>query len=155
MGRSKLENWISEVALCFDGDECLIWPFYRNPQGYGMITRYGRPHIASRVVCVAKHGPPPAKHYQAAHSCNNGSGGCVNPKHLVWKTPAENQADRKLAGTDNSGSRHGKSKLTDEQVRMIKRHTDVSARELAFRFGVSRWTIFDIRSGRRWGHIYP
>ncbi|WP_300379596.1 hypothetical protein [Henriciella sp.] len=45
------------------------------------------------------------------------------------------------------------SKLTEDDVRTIRNRKDVSAEEMAFRFNVSKWAIFDIRSGRRWGHI--
>ena len=91
---SKLMLWIRDVALKYNGDECLIWPFGRDPSGYGSFGRQGRKKYAHRYVCELVNGPAPNPKDHAAHSCDNGPGGCVTRRHLAWKTNAENQVDR-------------------------------------------------------------
>jgi hypothetical protein len=73
-------------------NECIQWPYTRDRQGYGRIS-FGGHQIASRFICEMTHGKPPTPEHEAAHSCGNGHLGCVNPKHLSWKTHAENMGD--------------------------------------------------------------
>lgn len=57
--------------------------------------------------------------------------------------------------SSQAGERNGNSKLTEEQVRIIKattRHADTAV-DLAKKFGVSRVTIHAIRQGTTWGNI--
>ena len=78
------------------GDECLIWPFNRSSKhGYAVIRKehFGS-GMAHRSMCIVAHGPPPTDKHEAAHSCGKGHKGCVNPRHLSWKTPTENNRDR-------------------------------------------------------------
>ena len=51
-------------------------------------------------------------------------------------------------GTSNANSR-----LTDTDILEIHRCPNIHREELARRFGISKWTITDIRSGRRWGWL--
>lgn len=154
-GKAEIACWIDDVALKFgDDDTCLIWPFHRNQQGYGAYTIDGRPRIASRVICEAAHGKPPAPHFHAAHSCNNGHLGCVNPRHLSWKTPQENEADKIANGTFKRGENAITVKLKESDIREIRAlKGSVSPVEVAARYGISKWTVFDINSGRRWGWL--
>lgn len=80
--------------VSFDGVECLIWPFARARNGYPELQFEGRSARAHRLMCRFAHGEPPEKHYEASHTCENGHLGCVNPKHLVWETHAENHRRR-------------------------------------------------------------
>jgi hypothetical protein len=72
------------------GDECLLWPFARTLNGYGQVLFEGRQTRAHRAICILAHGEPPFDGAEATHSCANGHLGCVNPKHLRWKTHHEN-----------------------------------------------------------------
>jgi hypothetical protein len=78
----------------YDGKECVIWPFARARNGYPEVQFQGRSARAHRLMCRFAHGDPPEKHYEASHTCENGHLGCVNPKHLVWETHAENHGRR-------------------------------------------------------------
>ena len=148
-----VRTWVETVAVPFQGEDCLPWPFFCNDKGYAAWTVDGRPQPAARVICEMVNGAPPSPAHVAAHSCFMGHMGCVNPKHLRWATQSENEMDKVASGTSNRGERHGLSKLTEDEVRRIKADRSVSADDFAARYGVSRWTIFDIRSGRRWGHV--
>lgn len=83
-----------ESLVGHKGEECVVWPYSRNPQGYGQTFYCGEVMGAHRVMCILEHGEPPSERHQAAHSCGNGSGGCINPDHLRWATPKENIADK-------------------------------------------------------------
>ena len=92
---------------------------------------------------------------QAAHGlCHNRE--CYNPRHLSWKTRAENNADKLRDGTDNRGMKHNLAKLTDEQVLEaydLAWHSDLTQREIGKQFGVSQRSVSDIKHGRRWSHL--
>lgn len=150
----EARRYFREVVLKYDADECLVWPFSRTIDGYGEMNDGAGSTIVSRRVCEEVNGPPPARSWQAAHSCGNGHLGCVAKRHLSWKTPKGNQADRLLHGTLLRGSRHGGSKLKESEVRDIRsslgkeRHEDI-----AQRFGVSAKTIGSISRGTTWAWL--
>lgn len=153
-GRGVATRYLNEVVLCHTGDECLIWPFSRNSNGYGQINRSRRPQIVSRLVCERLYGPAPTPTHQAAHSCGKGHEGCVSPKHLRWATPVGNQADRLEHGTHNRGERCGAAKLTDGEVREIRRLKGAMLiREIAEQFGISPGNIGNIFHGRTWAWL--
>ena len=139
-------------AAEYDGDECLIWPYYRSSSGYGQIQSGGRPLTVSRLLCEEFNGPPPSPAHHAAHSCGNGRYGCVTKSHLSWKTPKDNNADKILHGTDNRGERNNMSKLTSEQAREI---LSLKGKEtqtfIARRYGVSQAHVSRIHLGQSWG----
>ena len=89
--------FVRDVAVPFDGDGCLLWPFQISTTGYGRLEVNGKKKIASRYVCELAHGEPPTRQHEAAHSCGNSK--CVNPKHLRWATHTENEADKLVHGT--------------------------------------------------------
>lgn len=130
----------------YAGDECLIWPHRRNNFGYGEAYVDGKMRRAHRVMCEIVNGPPPTPGYYAAHSCGNGHLACVNPKHLSWKTPAENQRDAVLHGRAKSTGR--RKTIPDDVVRQIRelRPTHTLA-ALSERFGIKTETIRKIAKG--------
>lgn len=139
------KRWLEMHLEHQDREFCLIWPFARAQNGYGVAGRAGyiRPH---RIMCEHRHGPPPSPAHQAAHSCDRGHHACVNPWHLDWKTPSENQCDRFRGQPPKK-----REKLTPEQVdeiRLMKsreRTVDTAAR-----FGVTEANIRQIQAGKIW-----
>lgn len=117
--RGQKEPWLRD-RVGHAGEDCLIWPFNRLSNGYGYVRTAGKMTTASRFMCELVNGPPPEVWYEAAHTCGAGHLGCVHPGHLVWKTPAQNRADRVLHGTHNRGSRNHRAKLTEQQVLEIR-----------------------------------
>jgi len=139
--------WLRE-HVGFTGDECLLWPFCRS-EGYGRTSD----GLANRIMCELAHGPAPALKPLTAHSCGRGHDGCVNPRHLRWATYAENEADKKLHGTDNTGERNGQAKLTTAQVAEIRQLVGkLVGYEIAKRFGVSQATVSEIKHNKMWKH---
>ena len=104
------------------------------------------------MICEIAHGPPPSSRHQAAHSCGRGYAACVNPNHLHWATPRENELEKVKHQTSNRGTRHGLSKLSEADVVVIRAES-ASHRELARRFGVSEASIRRVRSGETWGWL--
>jgi hypothetical protein len=147
-------SYYRSSVLGHDGNECLIWPYGRHQQGYGILHYGGSAAFVHRLVCEQTHGESPSSIHEAAHSCGNGHLGCVNPNHLSWKTPAENTADKITHGTLARGERNGKSRLTQNDVRKIMSMKGrFSLDEVASRFGVKRPTIADIYAGRTWNWL--
>jgi hypothetical protein len=143
-----------ESALSYGGDDCLIWPYCKVHNGYGCINMNGRRHIVSRLVCAEVNGPPPTPAHEAAHSCGNGHLGCINPRHLSWKTRADNQKDRIFHGTHNRGERNHSAKLSKADVIAIKAMLGkVSQSEIAEKFGVNQSTIGRISTGEIWSWL--
>lgn len=149
-------RWMREVAFNHDDPgPCLIWPYARSDSGYGKVWLDGRIQVVSRVVCEHRHGPAPTKRHEAAHSCGKGHEGCCNPWHLDWKTPKQNHADKLVHDTQQRGSRHGQSKLTESDVHEIRRLIAAGMGKTAIgkRFGVTHSVICHINTGVAWGWL--
>lgn len=118
-GKGKCIAWI-RAHLDYQGDECLPWPFSRQPSGYGSFGYLGKLHYAHRFICEATHGPPPSPKHHAAHSvCWRGQEGCVNNRHITWQTPSENAIDRGKFGF-KSRPIGTVTHLTKEQIHDIR-----------------------------------
>lgn len=149
-GRLEALKFISD-NVSYQGDECLEWPYAKN-KGYGLVTANGALHPASRWMCTLAHGEPSDEALQAAHNCGNR--GCVNPRHLRWATPAENDSDKIIHGTHSRGEQNGFAKLTEADVIEIRRKAgSVSTKELSAKFGVTQSRILAIISRVGWRHI--
>jgi hypothetical protein len=119
--------FIDRAVLC-QKDTCLIWPFARNgSNGYAM---YAGTTVA-RLMCEKINGPCPPGH-ETAYFCGNGRAGCINPRHVAWKTPNSIQMDRVLHGTSNRGERNGTNKLTEAQARAIRAAKGTCPRGLSY-----------------------
>ena len=124
-------------------NDCWLWRGRKNEKGYGLFGDEG----AHRVSYRLEHGSIPDGLF-VMHLCDIPA--CVNPRHLTVGTVTDNNRDCRTKGraVNVTGERHGRSKLTDEQVAVIRAHTG-RMRDLAERFGVSPSTISYIRSRKR------
>lgn len=149
---SKIE-WLIAHAQ-YGGDDCLRWPFYYNPNGYGDVPYNGKVTSANRAMCTIAHGNPPTPDHEAAHSCGNGKGGCLNPRHLDWLTAKQNQGDRSGHQTDNRGLRAHANKLTEGQIYEIRAAEGIiSAKELASHYACSAVNIRHIWKRKNWAWL--
>lgn len=127
------------------GDECLIWPYSCCTPGYGLFMTEKKRCLAHREMCRLTHGEPPAPGYQAAHSCGNRR--CVNPNHLSWKSPGENQLDRRIHGT-HAVKRTKLNARQAAQIRQLK-GTETSI-ETAAKYGITESNVRLIQDGKTW-----
>lgn len=146
----KLE-WIAGLRS-EPGSGCIKWPFSVAAHGRGVVRYAGRLTSAPHAVAKHFHGDPPEGSNEAAHSCGNGHQGCVNPAHLRWATRAENESDKATHGTLRRGSAINSNRLTEDDVRAIRR-SDERGAALASRYGVTPGTISNIRLRQSWAWL--
>jgi hypothetical protein len=140
-----MRYFLNEV-LSYEGDECLIWPYARNGAGYGHMLLDGTTQLISRLVCAEIYGSAPTPKHEAAHSCGKGHEGCVAKRHLSWKTPVANAADRVAHGTNY------RVELTSAQIIEIRALRGVlSQGKIGAKFGLHQTTIGRIQRGQRKG----
>lgn len=113
-------------------------------------TRRCRHVAAHAAVCEAWHGPRPDG-MQVAHG--NGVRNDNRPENLRWATGSENQLDRYKHGTDPRGEKNPSAKLTEGQVREIRKLGHLTLKRIGEMYGVHLSTIALIRSGRLWGYL--
>lgn len=150
-GKGKGVTWLRANAG-HQGDDCLIWPFAGDGRGYGHFGLDGKILKAHRFMCELAHGKPPTPGHETAHTCGRGNQGCVNPRHLAWKTRSENQQDRRRHGTHGKGRwLRVSSKLTPEKVAQIRAIGSAMNKEaLGRKFGVTPAQIARILDRRAW-----
>lgn len=148
------QKYLHDVVLIYDGDDCLTWPFGRSSAGYGLLSQHGQMALVSRMVCEAANGPPPSSNHHAAHSCGLGHTGCVAKRHLSWKTPRENAADKITHGTAILGEDSPNAKLKVSQVIEIRQlRGRMSQGDIGDLFGISSSHVCAIQMRRAWRHV--
>lgn len=156
VNQGKRHKYLREVVLKNDGNDCLFWPFAAPSHGYPLITFDGAQIGVHRLVCQMVHGEPPHIKMHAAHSCGNGHRGCVNHRHLSWKTAKGNSDDKITHGTLTRGERATVSKLTEADVLEIRRiGRGMTQMQLASKFNVDRSTIGYVLRRTIWTHLEP
>lgn len=142
----SLRQWIKDASTSV-GDECVLWPFKVDMKGYPYAKHKNRAYRPTRLMCRIANGPTPAGKVHAAHQCGNKA--CMNPLHLRWATPKENEADKR---------RHGRipHKISDNAVLEVRAAYDagVGVKHLGRKYGVSHSTISRIVHGRRREYVY-
>jgi len=130
---------------------CWVWIGWRvaGRQGpsYGSMRFHGCETRAHRVSWMLNRGPIPAGLW-VLHRCDNPP--CVNPDHLFLGTNSDNQRDSVAKGRAAFlGRRPPNAKLTEEQVKLIRRSSE-SEREMAALCGVSSAVVHSVRAGATW-----
>lgn len=154
--------------------ECWLWTAGRHRAGYGAfsvgsrLTGGRRDTYAHRVAYELAFGPIP-NGLLVRHTCDTPA--CVRPEHLLVGTQADNMHDAAERGRTTKGDRHPwrrrpelirkgeqhhAAKLTDEQVReMRRRYADggISQRLLGLEYGIQQGAVSAIVRGLKWSHV--
>ena len=133
------------------GPGCWEWQAATDQDGYGRLTVQRinlRVHTLSYIM---KYGPI-EKEICVLHHCDNPP--CVNPEHLFLGTKKDNKHDSMKKGRNfiPIGENHGRSKLTEAQVRAILKDTRFN-KEIAKDYGVVQSTISAIKRKQLWTYI--
>ena len=127
-------------------DACIEWKGAVRKDGYGITWKDGKPAYAHRVAIEATAGEV------VMHSCDNRK--CVNPKHLSIGSNKKNSEDMVAKGRQCSGEQSHLAKLTEEQVRHIRRLQGmISSRSCGRLFGISKTNVLDIWNKRTWKDV--
>lgn len=80
---------------------------------------------------------------------------CVNPGHLYWATPQENQNERVKHNTSNRGEQQWLAKLTSNDVLEIRKMlvAGFSQAGIARQYGLAPSTVSNIKTGKHWGWL--
>lgn len=103
-----------------------------------------------RLVCEAFNGPSPSPDAIVAHRDDVPSNNLHT--NLRWTDHQGNTDDRKRLGTILKGEAVPSAKLTDDDVRSIRR-SRLSIPKLAKKHGVNAETIRRIKRRISWGHL--
>lgn len=142
-GLTEEQRFMNKVLKAASG--CWLWQGYCMPQGYGNFRTPKRQELAHRASYRLFKGP--LQDCDVLHSCDNPS--CVNPDHLSLGTHLENMRGCKRRGRNAFGEKHGRRKLSLEQVRAIKL-AEGRQSEIAKVFGISQTTVSEIKLGKKW-----
>lgn len=156
------ERLWSRVAKLSSG--CWEWQGYRMPSGHGQIG-IGQHRVTTthRVSWELSSGEAIPTGLMVRHRCDNPP--CVNPEHLELGTAADNSRDAMERGRTARGFRLPNTRLSDEDVRVVRelycrwtgppgvRGYQSNSDELANRFGVTRKYIAAIVAGSERVHV--
>ena len=105
-----------------------------------------------RIVSEAFLGPIPEGHHTRHLDGNRAN---CRLSNLAYGTPAENQADRVLHGTDGRGVKNPQAKLSETAVVEIRRLVKGGVPKVAIArtFGVSPRHVRAVDARRAWRHV--
>lgn len=135
---------------------CVLWEGRVNTDGYGVLQHKGKQTLAHRLAYAeANRLDVHSMGGAVQHPCDTPP--CVNPKHLTMGTWASNLEDMTTKGRRAVGERHGRAKLSAEDVQYIRdnyvrgnRWKKGNIKELIARFGISREQICLIVTNKMW-----
>ena len=136
---------------------CWLWQGAPNQKGYGQTTYAGRKNlVVHRLIWMMNFGHIPDG-MEVCHKCDVRN--CIRPSHLFLGTHLENMQDCVAKDRHTRGARNQHAKLTDEQVREIKRDflrtgfKWTNADELSARYQIGKGQILAIARGDSWKHV--
>lgn len=154
--KNTAEDFWANTARAASG--CLEWTGATFDKGYGRFRFDGKEWQAHRLAWTLTFGPIPDGLW-VLHHCDNPP--CVDAQRgcLYLGDHEQNVADKVGRGRQVDGERHGRAKLTAEQVAAIRKHYiwpsyegahDSNARQLAREYGVDRSVIQRLMKDQLW-----
>lgn len=109
----------------------------------------GKLRFATHLV-LAEEGRPISFGKLALHTCDNPP--CCNPRHLYEGDHQDNHNDMDRRGRRRIGERHPSAKLTEDDVRAIRKDNRTLV-SIAADYGVTFALIGAIKRRRIWKHV--
>lgn len=135
---------------------CWLW-LGSTIRGYGVLSIGSRGNGTKRLVYAHRlswelNRGPIRDGLHVLHRCDVPA--CCNPDHLFLGTHDDNMADMLRKGRAPHGVSHGRSRLTEDQVREIRAAHGRGVRpiDLARKHGVSDSAIHKIINWTTWSH---
>ena len=136
---------------------CREWTGYISTAGYGRTHVNGQKVYVHRLTWTQTYGPIPDGLW-VLHRCDNRR--CYEPTHLFLGTHEDNMRDMAAKKRSHShgglhGERNPAAKLTEEDVREIRRHyaNGSTVGELQSLYGMSHFAIYRIVTGKGWRKV--
>ncbi len=132
---------------------CWLWTGNRHESGSARLTHKGRNHYAHILAYRLAKGPVPAG-MSLLRTCDHAH--CINPAHVRPATSKQIVRRMLKTGSLSRGSRHPGSKLTEANVRRIRRvyaGGKTSYVKLGREYGVDSTLIVRIVQRKRWRHV--
>ena len=132
---------------------CWEWKSWFMRVGYGCFDARKKKYGAHRVSYFLRIGPIPDG-MCVCHHCDNRK--CVRPDHLFLGTKKDNTKDMISKKRGLVGELNGSAKLTEGDVRQIRRQFsvgDTTKRDLARNYGVTEMAVTCLLSRKTWGHV--
>lgn len=138
-------------------ETCWLWTKGLNSNGYGSFHKdSAHPNMGAHRFAYETYIGPIPDGLLVCHTCDVRN--CVNPSHLYAGTEADNSRDMESRGRGNhpKGMRMAAAKLTDDDVREIRRAYaagGISQQALADQYGVAQHAVSRIVRGLSWKHV--
>jgi hypothetical protein len=149
--RERFMRFVSQGRDYEGPDGCWIWHGSLNASEYGTFsTARSYSQHAHRVSYRLFIGAIPDGLF-VCHDCDVRY--CVRPEHLFLGTHDDNMRDACAKGRQARGNRHGRRKLSADDVRSILASPGEKGCDLAKRYGVTPGNITMIRQRKIWGDV--
>lgn len=152
LSRPSLEERFWAKVRIGSTEDCWPWQGFIWKHGYGNFGTREQERLAHRWAWKLTNGTIPADTL-VCHACDNRR--CCNPSHLFLGTYTDNYTDAVTKGRSSRGEAHPISKLTERQVRTIRRKaaTGVTFYALGKQFNVADIHIARIVRRLAWRHV--
>lgn len=134
-------------------DECWLWKACKHKKGYGWFKVNHQLMRAHRIAFLIRNGFLPVN-LCVCHKCDVRD--CQNPSHLFLGTPSENNKDRNMKGRQMRGERHIFAKLTNDDVRKIRKlgeERQITRKEISKMFNIKPRHVYKILKRELWKHV--
>lgn len=152
---TEIYRFMQKVDQSGGPDACWPWKGKPSEHGYGRVTIRGKGYKAHRIAYYLAH-ERIKDELMVLHKCDVRL--CCNPAHLYQGFAKQNAQDSVIRGRNTClyGEQNGKAKLTEKQVRSIRKRYKqggITQKSLAQQYRVSETTIYYICSGQRWINV--
>lgn len=144
---------LHEIFICgvvaVPTNNCVIWPFGKKDNGYGITNYIEQAITAHRAALILYTGENPKDKLAAHGPCHNRL--CINPhsEHgMGWSDKRSNALDQYRDGTMNRS-------LTNEQISEVRKRylQGEKLQSIGDRYGVTATTVCYVAKGKTYQHL--